>query len=649
MTDDRTIGQGPDPQPVTAPPPVDPPVAETPTEVIPTWTAAPPQAVVPPDGPTAARAARPADSSDAPSHDLSVEHLAAGGTPTAPVAVNPVQRPSRARWGVAGLVALVVVALSAAGLFVLVGSSSNAVVAAWTPADAVAYFEVRGDLPGDQRQNLGRFLAHFPGFADQASLEPKLDETLDKLVNKASDGKHDWTKEIKPWFGGQVAVSLSSFPTPSTGAAGANTDSTRALLVVTQKNPAAAIAWLKSLQAGPTTDEAYKGLTLIVYTPDHGPKVAATATNGVLLVGDEASVKAAVDRNGNDGLGASKAFTSAMAGVSGDQVTRTYVDLKAYFDAMTKLADSLSPGAGMQKAMLDRLPPWIGVGGRIESDALVSDLVSPVVSTAPKVDDHESSIAGHLPASTVVLFEAHQFDKVFKAQLDQLRSNPALADGLKQVEDAASRLGGLDHLVGWIGDVGVVVTSDGTTPGGGIVIVPNDAAAADKVVTELRNLIALAGLSSEITTRDEAYGAGTITTIDFGDLTKLTGGGGAALGLPLTGHAELSYTVQGGIVVVGAGPDWVKSIVDVKAGGSLADQARYKDAIRRVQARNATSLFVDLAAIRTLAEPLIVKMPQSNYTTEIKPYVQPFDLLVFAGWTEGETNRARYVITVTNP
>jgi hypothetical protein len=550
---------------------------------------------------------------------------------------------------VAGLVALVVVALSAAGLFVLVGSSSNAVVAAWTPADAVAYVEIRGDLPGDQRQNLGRFLAHFPGFADQASLESKLDETLDKLVRKVSADKHDWTKEIKPWFGGQVAVSVSSFPTPATGAAGAGTDSARALLVVTQKDPAAAIAWLKSLETGPTTDESYKGLTLLVYAPDHGPKIAATATNGVLLVGDEASVKAAVDRNGNDGLGASKAFTSALAGISGDQVIRTYVDLKAYVDAVTKLAGTLAPGADVQKAMLDKLPPWIAVGGRIESDALVSDLVSPVVPAAPRIDDHESTIAGHVPPSTVVLFEVHQFDKIFKAQLDQLRSNPGLADGLKQVEDAASRLGGLDHLVGWIGDVGVVVTSDGTTPGGGLVIVPNDGAAADKVVTELRNLVALAGLTSGITTRDEAYGSGTITTIDFGDLTKLTGGGGAALGLPLTGHAELSFTVQGGIVIVGAGPDWVKSIVDVKSGGSLAEQTRYKDAIHRVQAKNATSLFMDLAAVRKLAEPLISKMPQSNYTTEIKPYVQPFDLLVFASWTEGETIRARYVITVTNP
>jgi hypothetical protein len=51
---------------------------------------------------------------------------------------------------------------------------------------------------------------------------------------------------------------------------------------------------------------------LTVLTPDHGPKIAATATSGVLLLGDEASVKASVDRGGKDGLAESKTFSSAM-------------------------------------------------------------------------------------------------------------------------------------------------------------------------------------------------------------------------------------------------------------------------------------------------------------------------------------------------
>jgi hypothetical protein len=210
-------------------------------------------------------------------------------------------------------------------------------------------------------------------------------------------------------------------------------------------------------------------------------------------------------------------------------------------------------------------------------------------------------------------------------------------------------VGGLDHLVGWIGDVGVVVTSDGKTPTGGLVIVPNDVAAAEKVVTELRNLIALAGSSGGVTTRDEAYGAGTITTITVTDLSRLAGNSAAAPFLPFPGPAEVSYTIQGGVVIVGLSPAWVKSIVDVKAGESLADQARFKDAIHRVEAKNTSLLFVDLAAVRTLVEPIIAQEPGSNYSVEVKPYVQPFDVFVGAGWTDGDTYRARYVVTVVNP
>ena len=237
-------------------------------------------------------------------------------------------------------------------------------------------------------------------------------------------------------------------------------------------------------------------------------------------MGDEATVKDALDRNGKDGLGAASAFSTAMSGIDGDQVIRSYIDVKAYIDVFSRLPAGMGgAGLGLDKAMLDKVPAWVGFGGRIESDAIVSDLVTPVVATAPKIDDHESAIAGHLPASTVALLEAHSVDKLIAAQLAQLRADPSLAPSLKQVDDAASRIGGIDHLVNWVGDVGIVVTSDGSTPGGGLVIVPTDVAAAEKVVTELRNLAAATGSSSGVTTRDEPYGAGTITTIDFGDLT----------------------------------------------------------------------------------------------------------------------------------
>ena len=609
---------------------------------------APESPPAPPVEPTPARAAQPAIAGgpDAPAVSFAPAPVS---TSTAPVEPASVVRPSRRRWAVAGLIALVVVALSAAGLFALVGATNSSLVSAWTPADSVVYVEVRGDLPGDQRQNLGRFLAHFPGFADQATLDQKIDETLDRLIDGMSGGKRNWSKDIKPWFGGQLAVSLSSFPTMSGTDPGAGMADTRALLVATQKDPAAAIAWLKSLSSAAVTEESYKGVSLTVWPSGSIAKSAAVATSGVLLVGDLESVKSAVDRGGKDGLAASKAFASAMAGIDGDQVTRAYVDLKAYLDAVKSTLGSLGGASlGLDQALLDRVPAWVGSGGRVESDAIVGEAVFPVVEGLPTVADSESVVAKHLPASTVALFEAHDYGKLLTAQLDQLRKDPKLADGLKQVDQAAAVLGGLDHLIGWIGDVGVVVTADGSTPGGGLVIVPTGVDEANQIVTQLKNLIALAGNSSGITIRDEAYGSGTITTIDLGDLSRLGSlAGGSTTTLPITGHGEVSFTVQGGVAIIGIGPAWVKSIVDVKAGSSLADQGRYRDALGRVGSKNASSVFVDLAAIRALVEPLVAKDAGAKYETDVKPYIEPFDVLAGASRTDDGKTISRYILTVT--
>ena len=603
--------------------------------------------------PTPARAAKAAAKPSHPVAQASLEPTAASVIPTTPVkTLAPDKRPSRARWAIAAGIALLVVVLSGVGLIALVGAASSSVVASWSPADAVVYAEVRGDLPGDQRQNLGRFLAHFPGFADQSTLDTKLDETLDRLVDKASDGKRNWSKEIKPWFGGQVAVSLSGFPKLTGGdSTGAMADA-HFLLVATQKDPAAAVAWLKSLSTDPSTEQVYNGVTLTVYANEHGPKVAAGATGGVLLIGDEASVKAAVDRNGKDGLATAKDFANAMSSLSGDQLTRTYVDVQAYVDAVKAMPGMSVLGVtGLEQTMLSRLPAWAAAGGRVESDALAGELVAPLAADAPVIADQESAIAKHVPASTVLLVDGQDYGKRLAVQLGELRKQPTLADALKQVEQVASVLGGLDKLIGWVDEVGIIVSAEGGTPGGGVVIVPTDVDQATQLATSIRNLIALAGGSSGITIRDEPYGSGTITTIDLGEASKFGGQGDVSMipNLPLTGHVEISFTVQDGLVIVGSGPAWVKSIVDVKPGSSLADQTRYRAAMDRVGARNSASFYLDISAARKLIEPLAASQTGSNYATDVKPYLEPFDILAGASRTSDGKTISRTILTVTNP
>ena len=65
-------------------------------------------------------------------------------------------------------------------------------------------------MPGDQRANLLAFLSKFPGFADQTNFDAKADDGLDRLVKRLTDNKHDFSTEIKPWFSGQIGVSVEA-------------------------------------------------------------------------------------------------------------------------------------------------------------------------------------------------------------------------------------------------------------------------------------------------------------------------------------------------------------------------------------------------------------------------------------------------------
>ncbi len=123
--------------------------------------------------------------------------------------IQPVKTPrgGRARWAIA-LVATLVVVLVAGGLVAFAGAGAASVGPAYAPSDALLYMDIRGDLPGDQRQQLATFMAHFPGFADPSSLQTKLDQALDKLVSKATNGTFTYSGNIEPWFGGQVAVAV---------------------------------------------------------------------------------------------------------------------------------------------------------------------------------------------------------------------------------------------------------------------------------------------------------------------------------------------------------------------------------------------------------------------------------------------------------
>ncbi len=582
------------------------------------------------------------------------------------VPLTLVKHGSRMRWIAAGVVVALVVGVSAIATLSLTGSSPNATVLGYVPADSVAYGEVRMDLPGDQARKLGEFLSKFPGFADQAAIETKVREALDQLVSSGTDGVQTYGADIEPWFEGELAFAVGPIP-----AAGAMDDpmtaasAVRALLLISIKDEALARAWFTDAfgEAGVTgTTEAYNGTDLTVFGgADMGGVEAAFGIIGgtVVVAGDLASVKAAVDTRGQGALTDEAGFSAALAATESDHVGFIYVDLRSLMDAALELSASMSATAPMSDKLLAMIPEWGAFQLRIEGDGLVMDVVSPHVEAAPGPSENDANgVAAFAPASTLLLGAGNDYGVSLVEMMALYQDEPSMTEGMEQLEQALGAVGGIDAAVGWMGDTGFVVSQAGDTVEGGLISIPTDAADAEQLLTAIGTFITLGGGEAGIEVRKEEYAGTTITIVDLGSAEELLGMAGMMGGLPLdpgsmpglpTGNVEISYAATADVVVIGSGPNFVKAVLDAGAGDSLADSARYRDLVARVGANHVSVSFVDITAIRVLAEGFLDEATaeqRAEYEESVKPFLEPFDALIAANVVGGGLDAGHIIITV---
>jgi len=584
--------------------------------------------------------------------------------PAAPVHASESLRRRPVRWPVAIALIALVLAVSAFVGILVTGRAPNARVLAYVPDGTIMYGEARLDLPGDQRLALASFLSKFPGFDDQAAIESKLNEVMDRFVGGVTSGDQTYTTDIQPWFDGELAFALPALPDLGTlsGGGSAAMGQSRSLVLVSLKDATAATTWLRNLatSSGATlSDQAYDGATLTTLSGEGGTDVWAFAVldGKVAVMGDVASVKAAVDTQGKGPFAAQASPKAALDATDSSHVGFMYVDTAAVFDWLAEAAKTggssdLDFSSGALRGML---PDWTGIVLRVEGDAIVLEGASDrPESTVGPSDNRTSILTDHVPAGALAFGLGHDVGATLIATLDLYRSQPSMKSLTDGIDQAIGLAGGVDAALGWIGDAGYVVNqADGGTEAG-LLIAPTDRAAADRLFTSLRNLLALGGSASGITVRDEPYAGTTITTIDLGDLAALLAQSGIPAGqlgpgmtLP-TGRVEVSYALTDELVVIGSGPAFVQHILDTTPANSLASTDRFKSLVGRIG--NGTGLtFVDITAIRGLIESAVAGAAPSamaSYEQEIKPFLAPFDALIEASSVKGSVASGKFIITV---
>jgi hypothetical protein len=558
-------------------------------------------------------------------------------------------RPSRVRWAIALVGVALVIGIAAAIVALAAGRPAPSIAVGYMPEDAVQYMEYRFDLPGDQRQKVASFLSAFPGFDDQAPIDTKLDESFDRILAAATENELTWTADIDPWFGGIVAMG-SGAPDPEDASGGIRVfGASDSVVVLTVKDRDLAAAWFESVGDTQVARGEYNGTILYTSTGGLGPRFAAAINDEVMLVGTEDAVKAALDSGGDGGLADDPEFKAAFDIVTEDYVFFSFLDYKSLLDASMALADegaSNTDAVAIATQLTSLVPAWIGTYGRFENDAIAFETAQPSGDLNAGDGNAGSTLLGMAPPDTIAYAETHDVGAVIRELINSLREVAAVDEHLDEVEATIGMTA--DDIFGWWGDAAVVVSDQGGTVGGGLLVVPTDAAAAERLFVVLRSAVAFAGGGAGVELRDVQHGDTTITVIDFSDASGYNEGD-----LPPGYEPEIAWAVTPEVVVVGYGQAFVESVLDAGPGPSLADDARVSGLLDRVGDENLSFTFLDIRAARELVEPLMREgmSPEewSQYETEIKPFLLPFDAMAASLQKDGDLDRGSSVITVTKP
>lgn len=457
------------------------------------------------------------------------------------------------------LISLTGAAVVAAYLFLFAAGTDRA--AQLAPADSAAYVNVYLQPSTGQQMNLSNLMGRLPGFADEASLDEKVDQIVQNLLTGSGI---DYRQQIKPWLGDQVA--MATWPVEG------DTAAAEAVVIAAVKDREAAEAAIVDLAGAGAEAETYDGVEL------HLAEGTAYAFVDEMLVagGSAEALRAVVDVRGDAAsLAEQESFQQAMNRIPADHLASVYVNPAAAAEvagAEGQLSDVgptsaalVAESEGLRLSGTAPLPASAGSSPEPEPEADVASTLPEMMPATAIAELVVFDLASLLREAEAAAGSAPGGEEV-TSTLDTLRAVAAFGLGIDIDADLMPLLGG---------EVGVVITGvDGQIPSGQILLRPEDTDAGLAALDRLASGVGALGGTS----RTEDVDGVEITTLELPDI------------------GEVSYAGFEDVIVIGLGADAVTSAVEASDGESLAESEAYERAFELAGDRAGTELWVDISA-----------------------------------------------------
>ncbi|MGI8929916.1 MAG: DUF3352 domain-containing protein, partial [Candidatus Limnocylindria bacterium] len=495
------------------------------------------------------------------------------------------------------------------------------------------------------RELLGRF-PDIEGIDLARPLADQLTERLDEAVAE-SGADITWNDDVAPWFDGTIALAVtdvqpaSAAPDPSQpfGSQGI-------LLLIGVTDPAAATAAAERILAmSPAASE-------VTESQPGGVTIREVAGSGAYAVTDDQLVfamtaddvgKALDARSSGSNLADSAEFAELTASLPADWLVWGVYDMSRMLATALTGSGAASPEMTAAFEQLLAYQPMRGAFAVSASgDSIVMDGASDLPTGPFAVTNADRGLADEIPGDALFYSEGGNIGPALAAVIEPLKAAFA-ADPMmgQQLETMEAALGAeLEDLFSWIGDGAMALGWDGTQPYAGMVIIPNDMAAAQRRLGQLATFARLAAsdTASGIAVEESIVGTVKITTI------RWEGPAPAAPDpmMPTPTGVAVEFVITDERVLIGIGDGFVTRALELDSADSLAETPRYTDSVAELGgANNAGVMWLDLAgtreAVETAMAPMLEMMDTSGmYESDIRPWLMPLDRVVAVSRVDGD-------------
>ena len=508
------------------------------------------------------------------------------------------------------LPALLVLALAAAGLVVAGcgssgGGSENADPAKVAPKNTLVYLSAQVRPEGDQKDAVDSIAKKVLGVDDPGQ---RIQTLLDQSI-KESDSKLTYEDDIEPWLGRRAAITVTSF--------GSGTSDTQTAAIVASKDNGKAqdaIDKLGDEQNPKATKRTYEGVDY-----RFSDNTAVGVVDDFVVAGTEPGFKAVVDASKGDGLTDNTQYSDAAKN-AGDKLGFGFVDTKALVSALGA-SGQLPGGAESLQGLIGSADQPITLSLAATATRITLEAIAAATKAA---EAKPSELLTELPGDSWLALGVSGLGTSIKNTVNQFGGG--IGAGLLQTySDQIKQATGLDlekDILPTFGDLAVFVRGSGIlSVGGGVVIKPDDPAAARRVLDKLPALIRQIGASSGV----------KVASANIG------GAKGVRVTLP---------DVPGSINAVLKGDRLVIAYTDAATREALAPKSKLGDS-QEFQSANASlngavpALFLSFPPIAELAA---AASPES--AAQIKQYLGAFTTLAAGTHVKDNQQIGRFVVNL---